>query len=223
MYFNKSCASYKIIFLRPKRSTEKSFQKKISSRFKKKVFGLFISHNRLLQTPSSFYWAWKVLWAFMMQVLRSILQQPRDCWKHKLWKKKAIVAIENTWGLFSRLTNRTNLKEQYKGFRMYFNNSFASYKIISVRPKRSTEKSFQKNLSSRFKKNFWPFFSHTTVYCRLQVVFYWAWKVFLGFYDASSKINSSTTKRFLKTQTLKKKILFQLKTPWAIFLVYRIG
>ena len=38
-----------------------------------------------------------------MQVLGSTLQHPTDCWKHKLWKKKekkAIVPIENNWGLF---------------------------------------------------------------------------------------------------------------------------
>ena len=43
-------------------------------------------------------------------------------------------------------------------------------------------------------------------------------------YSASSKINSSTPKKLLKTQGFEKKtLLFQLKTLKAIFLVYRIG
>ena len=141
-----------------------------------------------------------------MQVIRSFHQHTRDGWTHKLWKKKAIVAIENTWGLFSRLTKRTNLKEQYKGFRMYFNNSFASYKIISLRLKRSTEKLSKKSYRPGSKKLYGLFFSHN----RLLLTpsnFLLGSKSFLGFYDASSEINSSTAKRFWKHKLWKKNIV----------------
>ena len=94
----------------------------------------------------------------MMQVLGSILQQPRDFWKHKLWKEN-IVPIENTLGHFSRLQNRINLRKQRKWVQTVFDICFASNKSISVGPMRSLETTFQKKIfHPGEKKDFGLFF-----------------------------------------------------------------
>ena len=142
-----------------------------------------------------------------MQVLRSVLQHLRDCWKQN-FGKKAIVPIENLYGHFPRLQNRTNLKKQFKRFQKVFWLFFASNRNISVGPMMSLETTFQKNsFHPPEKKDFGQFFSNSRLLQTLSNVFLGS-TIFLSIYDASSKIISSTPKRLLKSQIFEKKAIF---------------
>ena len=100
-----------------------------------------------------------------------------------------------------------NSRNNLKGFRSYFDILFASNRINSVGPMRTLETTFQKNIfQPGEKKDFGRFFSNSRILQTLSNVFLGSTS-FLSFYDASSKIISSTPKRLLKSQTFEKKAI----------------
>ena len=115
-----------------------------------------------------------------MQVLRSVLQHLRDCWKQN-FGKKAIVPIENLYSHFPRLQNWTNIKKQFKRFQKVFWLFFASNRNISVGPMRSLETTFQKIVFIPLKRKILSVFSQIQDYCRHWVKFFWALQVFWPF------------------------------------------
>ena len=100
-----------------------------------------------------------------------------------------------------------NSRNNLKGFRSYFDILFASNRINSVGPMRTLETTFQKNsFQPGEKKDFGRFFSNSRTLQTMSNVFLGSTN-FLSFYDASSKIISSTPKRLLKSQTFEKKAI----------------
>ena len=72
---------------------------------------------------------------------------------------KAILPVNKiTWPFFIVLLIMTNDREQFKRVQNFFDKYCANYKIIPLRPKRSTKKLFKKRLIILWKKDFAFFF-----------------------------------------------------------------
>ena len=204
-FFDFFCASKKIVFLGPMRSLETTFQEKSYYPGEKKDFGLFSQITDYCRHRVTFFWALQVFWATIVRVPGAFFQHPRGCWKHKVLKKKAIFPIETkTSGHFFSFSEKKILRNKKQGSRKCFDIFVQVFKFISLKPLRSIETTFQKKAIVPMKKNFGLFISHNSL-LQTPSSFSLGSKKFLGFYDASSKINSSTTKRLLKTKTLEEK------------------
>ena len=115
--FDVYYASYKVIFLGPKRSIETTFQKNSFHPGEEKDFGFFFSNYRLWQTSSNLFLGSTSFLSIYDASSKIISSTPKRLLKTQIFEKKAIVASEKKLqAISSRLPNRKNLREQNRRF-----------------------------------------------------------------------------------------------------------
>ena len=112
-YFDKYCASYKIISLGPKKSRTKILKIKAILQ-KKKTFWTFCSHvTHFDRHGVTFCKSPRCNLAIVVQYKRSFLCHPRVCWKQKFLNKKQTFQWKKYFGLiFFVISNMKNVREQ---------------------------------------------------------------------------------------------------------------
>ena len=117
---------------------------------------------------------------------------------------------------FFRLAIRTSFKEQFYRVQKVFWHLLCKWNYFFFMSYEVVRNNFSKK-SSRWKKKILAFFLPKKRVLQTLSNSLLGSTSFLSIYDASSKIISSTPMRLLKTKSVEKKLLFQLKTLKATF------